>query len=328
MWIRIPGSNKPAVCLAGVLALVWLAWGGHPAWAGDTARASDEVQASTPAAGKAQTSEIEFMGKFSCPVKRRVDLEFEGVITSLKVHAGQQVKAGQVLARYRLTPEAVMQLRRRLSPPQVGNLEVKLAEVENSYSQARAKYREVAQLAAQKLASPQALAQTEKEEKLLLQQRQAVQSQLRQERELGREDRQILKEQLGSSLSSVHLPKEGVLRAPINGYVLEVNPDLREGAKLEAKATAFQVGVMDPLVVKAQVHEMESLKVAVGDLGEISPESLPGQKFEARVSRLSWLPLKTGLEQPSYYEVEFSVPNPDLTLKDGMKVRIVLHKVR
>ena len=59
---------------------------------------------------------------------------------------------------------------------------------------------------------------------------------------------------------------------------------------------------------------------------EIQPESLPGRKFEARVSRLSWLPQSPGPEQPAYYEAEFQVPNPDLTLKEGMKVRIVLRK--
>jgi hypothetical protein len=64
----------------------------------------------------------------------------------------------------------------------------------------------------------------------------------------------------------------------------------------------------------------------VGDQVEILPESLPGKKFEARVSRLSWAPMKPGLDLPTYYEAEFEVPNPDLTLKEGMKVRIVMRK--
>lgn len=329
MWMRIPGNNKWTACLAGAMALVWLALGGNPAWSRDPAAKEgkgDKAAAAAPVTP--QVAEVAFIGKFSCPLRRPVILPFQVVVTSLQVQAGQKVNAGEVLTRYRLTPEAAMQLRRRLSPPQIKDLEVKLAEVERSLSQAAAKRQEIEQLAAKQLAPTQARAQVEKEFKFLAKQQQATQAQLRQEQQLAAEDLQILKKYLGNSLGPGQLPKEATLKSPINGYVLFVHPDLREGAELEANAVAFQIGVMDPLVVKAQVHEMESLRVKVGDLAEIQPESLPGRKFEARISRLSWLPMKAGLDQPTYYEAEFEVPNPDLTLKDGMKVRIVLRQPR
>jgi multidrug efflux pump subunit AcrA (membrane-fusion protein) len=271
---------------------------------------------------------VAFIGKFSCLVKRPVILPFQGIITSFKVQAGQKVKAGEVLARYRLTPEAALELGRRLSPPQVKDLEVKLAEVERNLNLAAAKRQEIEQLEAKKLASAQALAQAERDYRLLAKQKQATQVQLHREQKLATDDLHALSQQMGDSVRSGQTPREASLKAPIDGYVLYVHPDLREGAELEGKAMAFLVGVMDPMVVKAQVHEMESLKVAVGDLAEIQVESLPGRKFEARVSRLSWLPLKPGLDLPTYYEAEFQVPNPDLILKDGMKVRIVLRQPR
>ena len=59
-------------------------------------------------------SEIIFNGKLFCSLKRRVDLPFKGVITSLRVQSGQQVKAGEVLATYRLAPEALMAIQQRL----------------------------------------------------------------------------------------------------------------------------------------------------------------------------------------------------------------------
>ena len=31
-------------------------------------------------------------------------------------------------------------------------------------------------------------------------------------------------------------------------------------------------------------------------------------------------------DQPSYYEVEFTVANPELMLKDGMKARLMVSK--
>ena len=326
MWMRVLGSNRRAVWLSGAVILVCLALSSHPARGSSAEKTAGEGKVTAPAPVESRVSEISFLGKFSCPLKRQVILPFKGIITSLQVQTGQQVKAGDVLARYRLTPEAAMQMRRRLSPPQIKDLEMRLAEVQRTLDQATARRRETTQLAAKKLASDQALAQAEKEWKLLARQRNAVQANLQQEQALASEDLQILKKEMGNSLSSGHLLKEAALKAPINGYVLFVHPDLREDAELGPNTVAFQIGVMDPLVVKAQVHEMESLQLRVGDLAEIFPESLPGRKFEARISRLSWVPLKPGLEQPSYYEAEVQVPNPDLTLKEGMKVRIVVRK--
>jgi multidrug efflux pump subunit AcrA (membrane-fusion protein) len=326
MWMRVLGSNRRAVWLAGAVVLICLALTGQPARSSNSEKAAGGRKVTAPPPVEPKVYEISFMGKFSCPLKRMVVLPFNGIITSLQVQVGQKVKAGDVLAHYRLTPEAAMQLRRRLSPPQIKDLEIRLAEVQRALDRAGAQRREITQLAAKKLAADQSLAQAEKEWKLLVRQRNAVQANLRQEKELASDDIQILKKEMGISLSSGQLFKEAALKAPINGYVLFVHPDLREGAELGAKTVAFQVGVMDPLVVKAQVHEMESLQLRVGDLADIFPESLPGRKFEARISRLSWVPIRPGLEQPSFYEAEIQVPNPDLTLKEGMKVRIVVRK--
>jgi multidrug efflux pump subunit AcrA (membrane-fusion protein) len=328
MWMRVLGGNRRAVWLAGAVIVICLALVSSPSWGTSSEKAPGPDKVTGPLPVEPGLSEISFMGKFSCPVKRQVILPFKGIITSLAVQAGQKVQAGEVLARYRLTTEATMQLRRRLSPPQIKDLEMRLAEVQRALDRAAVKRREVIQLAEQKLASNQARTQAEKEWQLLVKQRNAVQANLQQEKALAAEELQVLKTQMGDSLSPGHLLKEAALKAPIDGYVLFVHPDLREDAELGPNTVAFQVGVMDPLVVKAQVHEMETLRLRVGDQAEIFPESLPGRKFEARISRLSWVPMQGGLEQPSYYEAEVQVHNPDLTLKEGMKVRIVVRKPR
>jgi len=68
------------------------------------------------------------------------------------------------------------------------------------------------------------------------------------------------------------------------------------------------------------------MKIKVGDRAEVTLASLPGRKFPAVVSRISWSPITSKIDQPSYYEVELKVPNPDLSLREGLKVRIVIHK--
>lgn len=323
MWMRVPGNNRLAAWLPGALALIWLSLGSCPAVA------AEEVEAATPAAPAATettAAEISFIGKFSCPLKRQVVLPFQATITSIQVQAGQKVKKGDVLARYSFTPEGALALRRRLAAPQIKDLEMRLADTEKALAQADANEREVEQLAAKKLAPAQTLAQARKERQLLAKQRNAVQERLKQERQMAADDLQALKRHLGDSLNNQQLFKEAVLTAPINGYVVFAHPDLREGVEFDANTLVFQVGVMDPMVVKAQVHEIESQQLAVGDQAEITPESLPGRKFIAQLSRLSWVPLRAALDQPTYYEAEFQVPNPELTIKEGMKVRIVLRR--
>jgi multidrug resistance efflux pump len=118
------------------------------------------------------------------------------------------------------------------------------------------------------------------------------------------------------------------LRTPISGYVIWVNPEVRDGAELGPMPAAFQVGVMDPMLLRGQAFEIEALQIKVGDQADVILDSLPGRKFQGTVSRISWSSTTTGLEQPSYYEVELKVPNPDLALKEGLKARIVLHKSR
>ena len=65
----------------------------------------------------------------------------------------------------------------------------------------------------------------------------------------------------------------------------------------------------------------------LGDQAEVQVVSLPSKKFTAQVSRISWSSLTTAPDQPSFFEVEFSVPNPEHILKDGLKVRLAVPKV-
>ena len=271
-------------------------------------------------------SEIIFNGKFFCSLKRRIDLPFKGIITSLRAHSGQEVKAGDILATYRLAPEAVMAIQQRLSPPQLADLETKLAEVQRSMVPLASKQRELSQLVQKKLAPADSLAQNNQQLQFLGKEKATLQERLKGDRQLARQDRELLGELLGTSLKSGQVPREVSLKAPINGYVIWVNPELRVGAELPPLPAAFQIGVMDPMLLRAQAFEIEALQVKIGQPAEVTLDALPGKKFRGKVSRISWSSITTGPDQPAYYEVEISVPNPDLELKEGLKGRIVLGK--
>jgi multidrug efflux pump subunit AcrA (membrane-fusion protein) len=257
-------------------------------------------------------------------LKRRVDLPFKGIITSLRAHSGQRVEAGQILATYRLAPEALIAIQQRLSPPQLAEAETRLAEMQRNMVPLMSKQRELSQLVQKKLAPADSLAQTNQQLQLLSQEKATLQDRLKKDRQLAHQDQEVLSDLLGTSVKSGQIPREVSLKAPISGYVIWVNPELREGAELPPLPAVFQVGVMDPMLLRAQAFEIEALQVRIGQVAEVTLDALPGRKFQAKVSRVSWSSITTGPDQPAYYEVELTVPNPDLDLKEGLKARIVL----
>jgi multidrug efflux pump subunit AcrA (membrane-fusion protein) len=291
--------------------------------------AAEKVVTPPPPAPSAGESDIIFNGKLSCSLKRQVDLPFKGLITSLRVHSGQRVAAGEILATYQLAPEAVLAIQQRLSPPQISEMENKLAEADQGLVPLKNKQQELSQLVQKNLAPPQSLTQANRQVEFAEKHTTNLGEMLQKSRELAQQDRKILSRLLGKSMKSGQVPQEVALKAPISGNIIWVNPEIRVGAELPPLPAAFQVGVMDPMLVRGQAFEIEALQIKVGDRAEVTLDSLPGRKFQAVVSRISWSPIisgNPGLEQPAYYEVELKVPNPDLALKEGLKARIVLRK--
>jgi multidrug efflux pump subunit AcrA (membrane-fusion protein) len=320
MSIQVPGKSKRAALGAWVLAISLGLSNPGTSLAQETPAAKP---APPPASGE---SEIIFNGKLFCSLKRRIDLPFKGVITSLRAHAGQPVRAGAILATYRLAPESVMAIQQRLSPPQLADMETKLAEVQRSMVPLNSKKRELTQLTQKNLAPAESLTQVNKELDFLGKEKASLQEKLKGDRQLAQTDREVLSDLLGTPLKSSQVPREVSLKSPIDGYVIWVNPEMREGAELTPMPAAFQVGVMDPMLLRAQAFEIEALQVKIGQPAEVTLDALPGKKFKGTVSRVSWSSITTSPEQPAYYEVELKVANPDLDLKEGLKARIVLHK--
>jgi len=317
MWMNFPGKNSRRRATAvGLLLGLLLA----PTHGMTQANPSD----------RPQNKSIQFTltGKLACSLKQPVILPFQALITSLTVQPGQRVAQGEVLARYRLTPEAVWQIRQRLVASHIKELEARQAGLQRKRGELESKVKTLKKLAQENLASRQSLAQVERELQNLSQEQKAVQDRLQGERQLHQDYLALLNKQLGVPVNSSRLPVEGVLKAPLGGQVIWLHPELREGAELKAMEPVFQVGVMDPMIIRAQVHEMEAVHLSLGSRGDLTLETLPERKFAAAVSRLSWTPLSAAPDQPSYYEVEFTVANTDLSLREGLKGRIVVGAAR
>jgi multidrug efflux pump subunit AcrA (membrane-fusion protein) len=319
MCKKVTGKNKLLTISGLVLALLALVTA--PVFS--KARPKPE----TPAPPRApSSSDIIITGKVYSSVKRKIDLPFRGIITAISVNSGQRVQAGDVLARYNLAPDAVLSVQDRLSPPQISDGEVKLADMERTEVSLRAKQQETAALSRKKLASSQSLSQIDQDLRLVNRERTALQKRLTRDRQYAQQDLTVLRQQLGEPVKGGRVPREGVLRAPIAGYVLRVSPDLQVGTELPPTPAVMMVGSMDPMIILAQAFELEALKIKPDQTADVTLESLPGKKFKARVTRVSWASMTQSLDQPSYYEVELLVPNPDLLLKEGLKARITFRK--
>jgi multidrug efflux pump subunit AcrA (membrane-fusion protein) len=322
MWMQIPGRSKRAT-LVGIVVASFL---GLTCPGVVNPGAASAAQAASPP--QTAESEIIFTGKLSCSLKRRVDLPFKGVITALGVHAGQRVAKGEILATYQLAPDQRLAIQTRLYPGTVIDMETRLLDMDRAKFPLETKQQELTKLVQKKMAPTQSLALLNHDLQSMETQKKAYLEKLEKARQMARDDQQVLSDLLGVSLKSGKVPDDVYLKSPIDGYIIMVNPEMREGAELPPTPGVFMVGVMDPMLLRAMAFEIEALQIKTGDVAEVTLDALPGQKFQAKVSRVSWSSVTTAPDQPAYYEVELKVPNPDMVLKEGLKARIVLHKTQ
>ncbi len=59
---------------------------------------------------------------------------------------------------------------------------------------------------------------------------------------MAQQDQEVLSNLMGTSLKSGQVPREVSLKAPISGYVILVNPEMREGAELPPCRPPFKWG--------------------------------------------------------------------------------------
>lgn len=281
-----------------------------------------------PAPAKAEPSplaqEIIFSGKLYSPLKLSVQLPYTSQIMSMPMAIGQKVKKDEILATFEIPLETRMTEKRALSLASVKDIEHQVASTNKDIDKLRMKRKELEVMEKQNMATSQALVQNAQEIDVLEKERVALQEKLSSEREQAQQRLELTRERFGPKANFGVLPNEGIIKSPTDGYILWINPDLRKGVKLARDVELFQVGVLDPILIRAQVHEIEALRLKLGDQAKVNFDSMPGKEFLATVSRIPWAPLPTALQQPSYYEIELTLPNADYSLKEGLKAQVTI----
>ena len=93
----------------------------------------------------------------------------------------------------------------------------------------------------------------------------------------------------------------------------------QSGALFGAGGAPCTGGQLNPVLIQVPVYEAEINDIKVGDEAVIEIPSLNNRKFTGLVNEISWLSTDMNVANPSYYNVELTVPNPDLILKPGFK---------
>jgi multidrug efflux pump subunit AcrA (membrane-fusion protein) len=297
--------------------------------AGSVSFAQDKAPAGAatpPAGGQAafRPSDISFSGKLYSPVKLSVFLPFNAKILVVSAQTGQKVKRNDVLATYEIPLETRMDEKTKLSAAGLKDLEHKIAVADKEIDRLSLKAKELEAMSQRNMASQQSLSMNAKEIEVFRKERTALGEQLALSRELLADRVELAEDHFGKGAGVGRVPKEGIIKAPTDGYVLWMNAELRAGVKLAKEAELFQVGSINPMIIRAQVHEIEALKLKEGMKAEVTFDSLPGKKYVASVSRIPWAPMPAALQQPSYYEIELTIPNPELELKEGLKGQITI----
>lgn len=316
-------------------------------------------------AGRAAAEPLTFLGKSFCPIKYEITWPFiakpdpaksqgSGIVANVyelpkeqsveaksaaalgsdmtRLHilsaplkVGDRVAEEQVLITYELPLESLMAEKEALSRARLNTLEHALALVDSQLALMRQRQADLENMEAGKSVAAIDVRLNAKEIDGLLLRR----DYLAEERDLARQryDNAVLiaRSKYGKDIDVHNLPRLGYIRSPVDGYVLWTNSSLVPGMAFTKQASLITVGRLDPMIIRASVHEIVAQKLKVGDPATLVFHALPGRTFTTTISKVDFVAQPAMLQQPSFYEVELTLPNPDLRIHEGMRCDVTVN---
>lgn len=260
-------------------------------------------------------------GKVVTTVSRGVPMPFNAIVEEVLVKPGDPVEEGTPLMRYKLQEEAERTLQRELTNGAgTENQKGQVLDLERELANITAERNKTRQLVASGLGSRQALHRLEDTVTSIKSRIELLRSTIHKVESNYQARLKEIEKYYGQTIrEGADLPETLLLTSPIRGYVLAIARELNPGQLIGAGAPAVQVGQLNPVLVQIPVYEAEINTIHVGDTAEVEIPSLDNRKFKGIVSEISWISNDMNVANPSYYNVEVTVPNPDLILKPGFK---------
>jgi len=280
-----------------------------------------------PSQGSGITANVYEMPKEKYEEKSAVELGSDMRrlrILSAPVQVGMHVAEDQALVTYEMPLENLMVEKEGLSRAKLNGLEQAMASVRFRLAWLEAHQKDLENMAGQQSVAPSVVRSNTQDIEALLLQR----DYLAEEIELAtqRYDNAVLiaKSKFGKELDIKKLPREGAIRAPSDGYVLWVNSSLVPGMAFTKQATLLTLGRLDPIIIRASVHEIAVQKLKLGDPATVVFHAWPGETFKTTISKIDYVAQPAMLQQPSFYIIELTLPNPDLRIKEGMRCDVTV----
>ena len=315
----------------------------------------------TAALGRAET--LTFLGKSYCPIKYEINWPFvtkakkgpsqgSGVtanvyelpkqsyeeksavelgsdmrrlrILSAPVKVGQRVGEDQSLVTYELPLENVMVEKEGLSRAKLNTLEQAMATVQYQLAWTRGHQADLENMAGNQAVAPSTVRFGAKDLEALMLQRDYLQQEIDLAQQRYDNALMIARSKFGKDVDIRKLPREGVIRSPVDGYVLWINSSLVPGMAFTKQASLLTVGKLDPMIIRVSVHEIAVQKLKLGDPASVVFHAWPGETFHTTISKIDYVAQPAMLQQPSFYLIELTLPNPDLRIKEGMRCDVTV----
>lgn len=265
--------------------------------------------------------DLVLQGRAYCSLTVGINSPMAARVTEVLAHVGQAVKKDDPLLRLELLPnDAAAMMQRANKRPAIHAQELLIQQYVLKMNQLDRNIAEMQKLEAAGLAPRNALPELLEEKAVGVKQLENARQALADARRAANEDLKVLSDLLGQKIASGSQPRFLIVRAPQDGHIIGVEAAVTPGATIGGKV--MTLGVMDPMVIRGQVHESETNRLKAGETASVSLDSSDAPPMEAKLTSVSWAAQDSSLAAPSYYLFELTVPNPDLAIRDGNKVQV------
>jgi len=256
------------------------------------------------AAGTALHLAVAADGEYDCLIEARQNLDIrssvEGVIESLQVQRGSQVRKGQVIALLFSGPErAALEVARSRA-----TMEGELRSAEARLELTRKKLERAEELVKKNFVSAAARDDAEADYRLALEQVR-----------VSKENRRLAELEVKRA-EEVLSQRE--IRSPVNGIVIDVMLRPGELTSSNQKDPIMKVAEVDPLNVELILPVSAFGKIKRGQMATVIPEAPVGGSYQARVEIVdSVFDGASGT-----FGVRLALPNPQRRIPAGLKCRV------
>lgn len=286
-----------------VLGVLFLVGMGIWFWQVRAAASRSGIAVNVAAASQGHlTRELEVPGTLEMDEVYHVTARISAPVQQINVQVGQQVRAGQLLARLDVSDyqsevdryqaqldQAIAELavaRLGARPQEIASLEASLRQANAALEQARRDWQRLEELQKAAAIAPQQVEQSRLEVIRLQEEVAKLEQQLDKAREGARpEEINVLEAKIREARAGLERAKQqvsyGQVVSPADGSIL--SKDIQPGQMLSPGMPMFTIGRRDKLVVEAEVPEGNLWAIQVGQEARISGAVLHGKDYRGRV---------------------------------------------